>query len=178
VIEVEETKLDGVRIIQPRVFPDERGFFMETFNATDAANEGLPTVYMQDNHSLSAKGVLRGLHYQYPRWQGKLIRAASGEIYDVAVDIRKESPTYGEWLGVILSAENKLQMYVPEGFAHGFVVLSATADLIYKCTALFDPDQDCCLMWNDPDIGVEWPVNDPIVSEKDSKGQWFKDLRF
>lgn len=177
-IEVEETKLDGVRIIQPRVFPDERGFFMETFNATDAANEGLPTVYVQDNHSLSSKGVLRGLHYQYPRWQGKLIRAASGEIYDVAVDIRKESPTYGEWLGVILSAENKLQMYVPEGFAHGFVVLSATADLIYKCTALFDPDQDCCLMWNDPDIGVEWPVNDPIVSEKDSNGQWFKDLRF
>ena len=177
-IEVEETKLEGVKIIQPRVFPDERGFFMETFNVTDAANAGLPTVYVQDNHSLSSRGVLRGLHYQYPQWQGKLVRAASGEIFDVAVDIRKESPTYGEWLGVILSAENKRQLYVPEGFAHGFVVLSATADLIYKCTALFEPEQDCCLMWNDPDIGIEWPVGDPIVSAKDNKGQWFKDLRF
>jgi dTDP-4-dehydrorhamnose 3,5-epimerase len=178
VIEVAETELEGVKIIQPRVFPDERGFFMETFNVTDAANAGLPTVYVQDNHSLSSRGVLRGLHYQHPQWQGKLVRAASGEIFDVAVDIRKESPTYGEWLGVILSAENKRQLYVPEGFAHGFVVLSATADLIYKCTALFDPEQGCCLMWNDPDIGIEWPVGDPIVSEKDNKGQWFKDLRF
>lgn len=176
-IEVEETRLDGVRIIKPRVFPDERGFFMETFNAADAANEGLPTLYVQDNHSLSSKGVLRGLHYQYPQWQGKLIRAASGEIFDVAVDIRQGSPTYGEWLGVVLSAENKLQLYVPEGFAHGFVVLSATADLLYKCTTLFDPGQDCCLMWNDPDIGVEWPVSAPIISEKDNKGQRFKDLR-
>ena len=177
-IEVEETRLDGVRIIKPRVFPDERGFFMETFNAADAAKEGLPTLYVQDNHSLSSKGVLRGLHYQYPQWQGKLIRAASGEIFDVAVDIRQGSPTYGEWLGVVLSAENKLQLYVPEGFAHGFVVLSATADLLYKCTTLFDPGQDCCLMWNDPDIGVEWPVSEPIISEKDNKGQRFKDLRF
>ena len=177
-IEVEETRLDGVRIIKPRVFPDERGFFMETFNAADAANEGLPTLYVQDNHSLSSKGVLRGLHYQYPQWQGKLIRAASGEIFDVAVDIRQGSPTYGEWLGVVLSAENKLQLYVPEGFAHGFVVLSATADLLYKCTTLFDPGQDCCLMWNDPDIGVEWPLSEPIISEKDNKGQRFKDLRF
>lgn len=177
-IEVEETRLDGVRIIKPRVFPDERGFFMETFNVTDAASEGLPTVYVQDNHSLSSKGVLRGLHYQYPRWQGKLIRAASGEIFDVAVDIRKGSPTYGEWLGIVLSAENKLQLYVPEGFAHGFVVLSDTADLLYKCTTLFDPGQDCCLMWNDPDIGVDWPVSEPIISEKDNKGQRFKDLRF
>ncbi len=176
-IEVEETRLDGVRIIKPRVFPDERGFFMETFNAADAANEGLPTLYVQDNHSLSSKGVLRGLHYQYPQWQGKLIRAASGEIFDVAVDIRQGSPTYGEWLGVVLSAENKLQLYVPEGFAHGFVVLSATADLLYKCTTLFDPGQDCCLMWNDPDIGVEWPVSEPIISEKDNKGKRFKDLR-
>ena len=178
VIEVEETRLDGVKIIKPRVFPDERGFFMETFNAADAANEGLPTLYVQDNHSLSSKGVLRGLHYQYPQWQGKLIRAASGEIFDVAVDIRQGSPTYGEWLGVVLSAENKLQLYVPEGFAHGFVVLSATADLLYKCTTLFDPGQDCCLMWNDPYIGVEWPVSEPIISEKDNKGQRFKDLRF
>ena len=176
-IEVEETRLDGVRIIKPRVFPDERGFFMETFNAADATSEGLPTLYVQDNHSLSSKGVLRGLHYQYPQWQGKLIRAASGEIFDVAVDIRQGSPTYGEWLGVVLSAENKLQLYVPEGFAHGFVVLSATADLLYKCTTLFDPGQDCCLMWNDPDIGVEWPVSEPIISEKDNKGKRFKDLR-
>jgi len=177
VIEVEQTKLDGVIIIEPRVFQDERGFFMETFNATDAASAGLPTVYVQDNQSRSSRGVLRGLHYQYPQWQGKLIRVVSGEIFDIAVDIRKGSPTYGEWLGVHLSAANKKQLYVPGGFAHGFAVLSSTADVIYKCTTLYEPNQDCCLMWNDPDIGIEWPVSDPIVSDKDKKGQRFRDLR-
>ena len=174
---MEETKLDGVKVITPRVFGDSRGFFMESFNARDAEEAGLPTVYLQDNHSQSPKGVLRGLHYQYPQWQAKLVRVTSGEIFDVAVDIRRDSSTYGQWVGVTLSADNKKQMFIPEGFAHGFVVLTDKADFLYKCTTLYEPSQDCCLMWNDPDIGVEWPVSDPILSEKDKKGQRFKDLQ-
>ena len=176
-IEVEETKLDGVKVITPRVFSDTRGFFMESFNAREAEEAGLPTRYVQDNHSQSPKGVLRGLHYQYPQWQAKLVRVTSGEIFDVAVDIRKGSRTYGRWVGVVLSAENKKQMFIPEGFAHGFVVLSDTADFLYKCTTLYEPSQDCCLMWNDPDIGVEWPIDNPVLSERDKKGQRFKDLQ-
>lgn len=175
-IDIEDTKLDGVNIVKPRVFGDERGFFMETFNARDAGEAGLAVSYVQDNHSQSSRGVLRGLHYQYPQWQGKLVRVVGGEIFDVAVDIRKDSRTYGRWFGVNLSAENKLQMYVPEGFAHGFAVLSATADVIYKCTTLYEPSQDRCLLWNDPDIGIEWPLENPIISEKDKKGRNFRDL--
>jgi len=176
VIEVVETGLDGVKIVKPKVFGDERGFFMETFNARDAADVGLPVSFVQDNHSRSTRGVLRGLHFQYPQWQGKLVRAASGEIFDVAVDIRQDSETFGKWFGAILSGENKMQMYVPEGFAHGFAVLSETADVIYKCTTLYEPSQDRCLMWNDPDIGIDWPVDRPLVSEKDKKGVKFRDL--
>lgn len=175
-IEVVETGLDGVKIVKPKVFGDERGFFMETFNARDAADVGLPVSYVQDNHSRSTRGVLRGLHFQYPQWQGKMVRAASGEIFDVAVDIRQDSETFGKWFGAILSGENKMQMYVPEGFAHGFAVLSETADVIYKCTTLYEPSQDRCLMWNDPDIGIDWPVDRPLVSEKDKKGVKFRDL--
>ena len=175
-IEVVETGLDGVKIVKPKVFGDERGFFMETFNARDAADVGLPVSFVQDNHSRSTRGVLRGLHFQYPQWQGKLVRAASGEIFDVAVDIRQDSETFGKWFGAILSGENKMQMYVPEGFAHGFAVLSETADVIYKCTTLYEPSQDRCLMWNDPDIGIDWPVDRPLVSEKDKKGVKFRDL--
>lgn len=177
-IEVEETGLDGVKIIKPRVFGDERGFFMETFNARDAEGAGLPVSYVQDNHSQSSRRVLRGLHYQYPQWQGKLVRAASGEIFDVAVDIRPGSATRGEWFGMILSGENKIQMYVPEGFAHGFAVLSAVADVIYKCTTLYEPSQDCCLLWNDADIGIDWPVENPVVSEKDKNGVNLRNLVF
>ena len=175
-IEVVETGLDGVKIVKPKVFGDERGFFMETFNARDAADVGLPVSFVQDNHSRSTRGVLRGLHFQYPQWQGKLVRAASGEIFDVAVDIRQDSETFGKWFGAILSGENKRQMYVPEGFAHGFAVLSETADVIYKCTTLYEPSQDRCLMWNDPDIGINWPVDHPLISEKDGKGVNFRDL--
>lgn len=177
-IKVEETKLDGVKIITPRVFGDARGFFMESFNARDAKQKGLPTEYVQDNHSQSTKGVLRGLHYQYPQWQAKLVRVVSGEIFDVAVDIRQGSNTYGQWVGVILSEENKQQMFIPEGFAHGFLVLSERADFIYKCTTLYEPSQDRCLLWNDPEIGVDWPVSNPILSEKDKQGQRLKDLKY
>lgn len=175
-IEVEKTPLDGVKVIQPRVFEDARGFFMETYNVRDAEEAGLPTVFVQDNHSRSARGVLRGLHYQWPQWQGKLVRVVCGEIFDVAVDIRKGSPTFGRWFGAVLSAENKKQMYIAEGFAHGFAVLSETADVVYKCTTLYEPSQDRCLIWSDPDIGVEWPVADPIVSDKDRKGRRLRDL--
>lgn len=151
---------------------------MESFNARDAKQAELPTEYVQDNHSRSAKGVLRGLHYQYPLWQAKLVRVVGGEIFDVAVDIRQGSNTYGHWVGAILSEENQNQMFIPEGFAHGFVVLSERADFIYKCTALYEPSQDRCLLWNDPEIGIEWPVSNPILSEKDEMGQRFKDLKF
>ena len=175
-IEVVETGLNGVKIVKPNVFGDERGFFMETFNAKDAGDAGLPVAYVQDNHSQSTRGVLRGLHFQYPQWQGKMVRAASGEIFDVAVDIRRNSDTRGKWFGTILSDENKMQMYVPEGFAHGFAVLSETADVIYKCTTLYEPSQDRCLMWNDPDIDIDWPVDHPLISEKDKKGVNLRDL--
>lgn len=177
-IEVEDTKLDGLKVIKPRVFSDSRGFFMESFNARDAEEAGLPTSFLQDNHSQSTRGVLRGLHYQYPTWQAKLIRVVTGEIFDVAVDIRQDSATYGEWMGLVLSAENKLQMYIPEGFAHGFVVLSETADFLYKCSTLYKPSEDRCLLWNDPDIGVEWPISDPLISDKDKNGQRFNTLQF
>lgn len=176
-IEVEETGLAGVKVIKPKVFGDERGFFMETFNARDAAVAGLPVSYVQDNHSQSSRGVLRGLHFQYPQWQGKLVRAASGEIFDVAVDIRPGSATWGEWYGMILSGDNKTQMYVPEGFAHGFAVLSPTADVIYKCTTLYEPSQDRCVLWSDPDIGIDWPIEHPVISEKDKYGVKLRDLK-
>lgn len=169
-LKIEATKLTGVVIITPRVFEDTRGFFMETFNARDAAAAGLPVDYVQDNHSRSCRGVLRGLHYQYPQWQGKLVRAVSGEIFDVVVDIRPHSETRGQWVGVYLSAENKKQLYVPEGFAHGFCVTSETADVVYKCTTLYEPSQDRCIAWNDPDIGIDWPTEEALVSEKDARG--------
>ena len=165
-----KTSIPDVVLIEPTVYGDHRGFFMETFNARDAGDAGLPVSYVQDNHSRSTRGVLRGLHFQYPQWQGKMVRAASGEIFDVAVDIRRDSETFGKWFGAILSGENKIQMYVPEGFAHGFAVLSETADVIYKCTTLYEPSQDRCLMWDDPDIGIDWPVDRPLISEKDKKG--------
>ena len=172
-IKVEDTELDGVKVVTPRVFGDERGYFMESFNARDAELEGLPTEYAQDNHSQSVKGVLRGLHYQYPQWQAKLVRVVRGEIFDVAVDIRKGSKTFGSWVGIVLSEENKKQMFIPEGFAHGFLVLSERADFIYKCTTLYEQDQDRCLLWSDPDIGIDWPLTEPILSDKDKKGQGF-----
>ncbi len=132
---------------------------------------------MQDNHSFSRGGVLRGLHFQYPTWQGKLVRAITGEIFDVAVDIRPDSKTYGEWAGVVLSRENQHQLYIPEGYAHGFCVLSDTADVSYKCTTLYEPSQDRALRWDDPQIGIEWPIDDPLVSEKDARAPLLDEIK-
>lgn len=175
-MKVEETKLDGVLLVTPQVFGDERGFFMETYNRDKAVANGLPGEFVQDNHSKSSRGVLRGLHYQYPQWQGKLVRAVQGEIFDVAVDIRTGSPTYGEWVGYLLNDENKQQLYVPPGFAHGFVVVSDTAEVVYKCTSLYAPEQEGSVLWNDPDIGIDWPLDSPILSAKDEVGQRLADL--
>tara|TARA_Y100001934_G_scaffold272888_1_gene362110 strand:- start:796 stop:1347 length:552 start_codon:yes stop_codon:yes gene_type:complete len=167
-INVTQTALPGVVIVEPRVFDDERGFFMESFNARDFADAGLPTTFVQDNHSRSTRGVLRGLHYQYPAWQGKLVRAIFGEIFDVAVDIRRNSPHFGDWFGLTLSANNRKQLYVPPGFAHGFCVLSEVSEMAYKCTSHYEPADDAGVLWNDPDIGIEWPIKNPILSEKDA----------
>jgi dTDP-4-dehydrorhamnose 3,5-epimerase len=168
VIEVTKTPLSGVVIVKPRVFGDERGFFMETYNQQRFESVSLPSNFVQDNHSRSSKGVLRGLHYQFPQWQGKLVRVLSGAIFDVAVDIRSDSRTFGKWYGLELSDENRLQLYAPPGFAHGFATLSDTADVEYKCTSLYKPEDDAGIVWNDPEIGIEWPISDPLVSEKDA----------
>ncbi len=175
-INVTGTTLPGVVIIETQVFDDARGFFTESFNARDFADAGLPTHFVQDNHSRSTRGVLRGLHYQHPTWQGKLVRALVGEIFDVAVDIRRDSECFGQWFGITLSAQNKKQLYVPPGFAHGFCVLSEVAEMAYKCTALYEPADDAAVLWNDPDIGIEWPVSDPILSAKDSAAPRLNDL--
>jgi len=169
-MQVEQTKLDGVLLVVPTVFGDDRGFFMETYNQSKAQELGLPTNFVQDNHSKSSKGVLRGLHYQSPQWQGKLVRVVQGEIFDVAVDIRADSATFGEWVAYTLNDQNKQQLYVPEGFAHGFVVTSDTAEVVYKCTSLYAPEQEGSLLWNDPEIGIDWPIDEPILSAKDEVG--------
>jgi dTDP-4-dehydrorhamnose 3,5-epimerase len=152
-LKVEKTKLPGVVILHPRIFEDDRGFFMETYNQSSFSENGLPDEFNQDNHSRSSKGVLRGLHYQYPQWQGKLVRVISGEIFDVAVDIRKDSPNYGEWIGVPLSSTNFQQLYIPPGYAHGFCVVSEVAEVVYKCTTVYKPQDDAGIRWNDPGIG-------------------------
>jgi dTDP-4-dehydrorhamnose 3,5-epimerase len=172
-----ETKIKGVYIIEPKVFGDHRGYFMETYNYEDFKKAGLDMVFVQDNQSKSKKGVLRGLHYQKPNPQGKLVRVISGEVFDVAVDLREGSPTYGNWEGVILNSENKKQFYVPAGFAHGFVVLSEEAEFVYKCTEFYHPENEGSILWNDPEIGIEWPVNDinsVLLSEKDKNAQTFE----
>ena len=175
-MKVEETGLEGVLLVTPQVFGDDRGFFMETYNQAKAAELGLPTGFVQDNHSKSSRGVLRGLHYQYPTWQGKLVRAVQGEIFDVAVDIRQGSATYGNWVGFFLNDENKQQLYVPEGFAHGFVVTSDIAEVVYKCTQLYAPSEEGSVLWNDPDIGIDWPIDEPLLSAKDQVGTRLADL--
>ena len=176
IMKVEQTKLDGVLLVTPNVFGDDRGFFMETYNQQKAQELGLPIKFVQDNHSKSSKGVLRGLHYQNPQWQGKLVRVIQGEIFDVTVDIRQKSPSFGEWVGVYLNEENKQQLYVPEGFAHGFVVTSETAEVIYKCTSLYAPEQEGSILWNDPEIGIEWPIEAPQLSEKDKNATRLNDI--
>ena len=162
-----ETNLPGVLVFEPKVFGDERGFFMETWRADRYEEAGLPACFVQDNLSFSRRGVLRGLHFQNPDQQGKLVYVLQGEVYDVAVDIRVGSPTFGEWTAITLSSENKRQLYVPEGFAHGFLVTSSTALFAYKCTARYNAQAEASVLWNDPQIGIEWPVERPVLSEKD-----------
>ena len=156
-----------VLLIEPDVFPDPRGFFMETFHSIKYAEHGIPAVFLQDNHSRSSRGVLRGLHYQLNNPQGKLVRVVSGEVFDVAVDIRRGSPWFGKWVGAILSEENHRQMYVPPGFAHGFCTLSEHADFLYKCTDLYAPGDEYGIAWDDPEIAIEWPEMDYLISDKD-----------
>jgi dTDP-4-dehydrorhamnose 3,5-epimerase len=161
------TSLPGVIIIEPRVFRDERGFFLETYHAQRYREAGLDAVFVQDNHSRSTRGTLRGLHWQAERPQGKLVRVLLGEIYDVAVDIRPDSPTFGAWVGVTLTADNFRQAWIPPGFAHGFCVTSEVAEVEYKCTDFYDPPSERGLIWNDPDVGIDWPITDPILSPRD-----------
>ena len=162
-----QTDLPGVLIIEPRVFGDARGFFMETWHQRRYAESGLPERFVQDNISQSRRGILRGLHYQYPQAQGKLVYVLQGEVYDVAVDIRVGSPSFGRWEGVTLSENNKRQLYIPPGFAHGFCVTSDTALFAYKCTEFYNPVAERCVRWNDPKIDVKWPLEEPILSDKD-----------
>ena len=177
-MKVSHAKLRGCVIIEPRVFSDERGFFLETFQAERYEQEaGMDLPFVQDNHSRSARGVLRGLHFQKTKPQGKLVRVIRGEVYDVAVDIRKGSATFGEWEGVVLSEENKKQFWVPPGFAHGFVVLSDTADFEYKCTDYYDPSDEGSISWSDPDLDIPWPIANPVLSTKDQSAKRLVDLR-
>jgi dTDP-4-dehydrorhamnose 3,5-epimerase len=169
---VTPTALPEVLILEPKVFGDARGFFFESFNARDFAQcTGLDVQFVQDNHSKSAKGVLRGLHYQIEHPQGKLVRVTQGEVFDVAVDLRRHSPNFGKWDGVILSAENKRQLWIPPGFAHGFLTLSDSAEFLYKTTDYWYPEHERCLLWNDPTVGVQWPIDgDPLLANKDLNG--------
>ena len=175
-MKVTPTSIPDVLVIEPKVFGDERGFFYESFNQK-AFNDatGLKLNFVQDNHSRSERGVLRGLHYQIQQPQGKLVRVVAGEVFDVAVDIRKSSPTFGKWVGEILNAENKKQMWVPKGFAHGFVVLSENAECLYKTTDYWAPEYECCIAWNDATIAINWPIQDePLLSGKDAQGATFE----
>ena len=172
------TEIPDVLIIEPQVYGDDRGFFLESFNQKDFREKtGVNTTFVQDNHSMSLKNVLRGLHYQIPNPQGKLVRVVSGSVFDVAVDARKSSPTFGQWVGCILSAENKRIFWVPEGFAHGFLVLSDRAEFLYKTTNYYYPKYEKTISWNDADLGIDWPLETPpILSPKDQAGQPFKSV--
>ena len=166
----------GLLIIEPKVFGDARGFFLETWNEQRYREAGLDLHFVQDNISSSRRGTLRGLHFQNPKSQGKLVWVIEGEVFDVAVDLRRSSPTFGRWHGLNLSGQNRLQFYVPPGFAHGFAVLSETALFAYKCTDSYSPKDELTLSWDDPEVGVKWPLSDPVLSEKDKKGVRLKDL--
>ena len=177
-IKVTTCDIEGLYVIEPTVFKDERGYFMETYNQNDFKEAGLDMTFVQDNQSMSVKGVLRGLHFQKQYPQGKLVRAVRGTVFDVAVDLRSDSKTYGKWFGVTLSAENKKQFYIPEGFAHGFLVLSDEAEFAYKCTDFYHPGDEGCLLLSDPEIGVDWPIEpgmELIISDKDKKWSGLKD---
>ena len=170
-----ETALPGVVIVEPRVFGDDRGFFMETFHSKKYADAGIPGPFVQDNFSRSAKGILRGLHFQEPHGQGKLVQVLAGSVYDVAVDVRRGSPTFGRWTAVELSAENRRQLWVPPGFAHGFCVLSERADFFYKCTDFYSPTSERSIAWNDPALAIPWPLSAPLLSPKDAAAPCLKD---
>lgn len=175
-----KTKIKDLYIIEPKVFGDNRGYFMESYNQNDFFEAGLTMKFVQDNESKSKKGVLRGLHFQTKNTQGKLVRVTKGEVFDVAVDLRKDSPTFGMWEGIILSEENKKQFYVPEGFAHGFLVLSDEAVFNYKCTDFYSPEYDCGLLWNDKEVNIDWPlykVNEVLLSEKDKVQRTLQKLK-
>ena len=177
-ITVTPCDIEGLYVIEPTVFKDERGYFVETYNQNDMKEAGLDMVFVQDNQSMSIRGLLRGLHFQKQFPQGKLVRVVRGKVFDVAVDLRSDSKTYGKWFGVELSAENMKQFYIPEGFAHGFLVLSDEAEFCYKCTDFYHPGDEGGLAWNDPEIGVGWPLEegvDLIISEKDQKWKGLKD---
>ncbi|MFT5896821.1 MAG: dTDP-4-dehydrorhamnose 3,5-epimerase [bacterium] len=172
-MQIIDTELDSVKIIEPKVFGDDRGFFLESWNKQLFEDHGLPSYFVQDNHSRSSQGVLRGLHYQLKNAQGKLVRVTSGEVFDVAVDMRKSSSQFGQWTGVLLSESNKRQLWVPPGFAHGFYVVSESADFQYKCTDYYLPEYERSLIWNDPAIGIEWPIiegSEPLLAVKDAAG--------
>lgn len=176
-MKITHAKLEGVVVIEPKVFGDSRGFFMETFQEKRYREDaGISLDFVQDNYSRSAKGVLRGMHFQKSQPQGKLVRCVRGEIFDVVVDINPDSPTFGEWVGEVLSEESHRQLYIPPGYAHGFQVLSEIADMEYKCTDYYNPSDEGCLIWNDPDVGIEWPAEVGDLSAKDAKGVFLKDL--
>lgn len=174
-----KTNIENLTIIEPQIFGDHRGYFLETYNYNDFKNAGLDMVFVQDNQSKSKKGVLRGLHFQTEHSQGKLVRVLSGEVFDVAVDLRKGSSTYKHWHGVLLSGENRKQFYVPEGFAHGFVVLSEEAEFVYKCTNYYHPEFESGILWNDPELNIDWNLGDienVLLSDKDKKLKTLKEL--
>ena len=175
-MKITKTKIPDVLILEPKIFGDDRGFFFESYNEeTFYKLTGIKRRFVQDNHSRSAKGILRGLHYQIKQPQGKLVRVVSGEVFDVAVDIRRSSPTFGQWVGEKLSADNKKELWVPEGFAHGFVVLSEAADFLYKTTDYYAPEYERCIIWNDPELAIDWQYNgEPTLSNKDMDGTPFK----
>lgn len=171
------TGIPGLTVLEPRVFGDARGFFFESFNQKKFAElTGASETFVQDNHSRSARNVLRGLHYQIKQPQGKLVRVVAGEVFDVAVDIRRSSPTFGKWFGVHLSAENKKMLWIPAGFAHGFIVLSESAEFLYKTTDYWAPEHERCIIWNDPELGIDWPLQgEPLLSAKDAAGKAFRE---
>ncbi|EKD34344.1 MAG: hypothetical protein ACD_75C02378G0001 [uncultured bacterium] len=176
-MKVTATAIPEVLLIEPRVFGDARGFFFESFNQKKWQEQtGLDRVFVQDNHSRSDRGVLRGLHYQIRQPQGKLVRVVLGEVFDVAVDLRRSSATFGQWVGAVLSADNKQQLWIPEGFGHGFVVLSEVAEFLYRTTDYWAPEHERCIVWNDADIGIDWPIaGEPVLSQKDAAGVAFRD---
>lgn len=170
-----DTDIPDIKILEPKVFSDERGFFFESYNQKVLEDKlRTPFPFVQDNHSFSVKGVLRGLHYQTKKPQGKLLRVVSGEVFDVAVDMRKSSLTFGRWVGLHLSSSNRRMLWIPPGFAHGFLAISPSVDFLYKATDFYDPSSECCLRWDDPDLKIAWPVmNSMIISPKDSQGKYF-----